>query len=283
MFMFGFPVRHAAGIGAALLPVLLVAACAHRDPGPTDLATPGATVGQSVAVESWTARVRLAGRVTTVEVHQPRDTTAAAGAVILVHGFLRSRATMRGHARALAAAGLVAVSADQPYLVDSRSNALALRELVAMVRAGDLGGHAVANALPLVLVGFSAGGLAALLASDATGVVGYVGLDPYDGPTRAGREFARTLRTPALLMRGPPTACNAYGAAEGWAAALPLLVDDRLMPDATHCDFESPTDGLCRFVCGGTTPVTAQSVRDALVQGVLRLLAAASAAALPSP
>jgi hypothetical protein len=40
-------------------------------------------------------------------------------------------------------------------------------------------------------MGFLAGGLSALLATHALGVVGYIGLDPFDRPGGAGLDAAR--------------------------------------------------------------------------------------------
>ena len=124
-----------------------------------------------------------------------------------------------------------------------------------------------------VMIGFSAGGLSALLASDAPGVVGYIGLDPFDRPSHVGLDAARRLQVPAYLLRGPSRACNAYSIAEPWVAALPQLREDRVLPDATHCDFESPTDGLCEFVCGDANPVDQAEVRSFILRSVAELTA----------
>jgi hypothetical protein len=273
------PVRRAAGIGSALASICIAGACASGTPGAAGFDAVDAARVDAAPVESldpdgpWHMQVRLADRLTTVEVHPARGPAAAAGVAILAHGFLRSRVTMRGHAQALSRAGIIAMAPDLPFLVDSRDNARALRQLVAMVQAGRIGGRVVPAALPVVLVGFSAGALAALLASDAPGVAGYIGLDPFDRPGRIGREFARSLQTPVLLVRGGPSACNGYSIGGPWAEVAPRLDGDLLLPLATHCDFESPTDWLCRLVCGAATQTTAQSIQDALTAGVLRFVA----------
>ncbi|MFO1394593.1 MAG: alpha/beta fold hydrolase [Steroidobacteraceae bacterium] len=205
----------------------------------------------------------LAGETTTVDVYAAtgahRDAT-----VVIAHGFTRARHTMAGHARALADAGYAVVVPDLPFLMDSRDNARALRDLLGLIDRGGLG------PLPrrYVMIGFSAGGLSALLASDAPGVVGYVGLDPFDRPGHVGLEAARRLQVPAYLLRGPSRACNAYSIAEPWAGALPQLREDRVLPGADHCDFESPTDGLCEFVCGDVHPVEQATVRAFILAAV---------------
>ncbi len=226
----------------------------------------------ATATDVKTVTLDLGGRSTPVDILAPgRD--GAPVAVILAHGFTRDRGTMNGHARRLAAQGVWAVVPDLPYRVDSRDNARALRDLVGALRNGAAGPRLER----FVLVGFSAGGLAALLAADAPGVVGYIGLDPFDRPSGVGREAARRLRIPAYLLRGPSAACNAYSIAEPWGAALPLLVVDRQIPGASHCDFESPTDALCQFVCGRVEPRRQAVVRDFLGHAVSELLQAAPA------
>lgn len=213
-------------------------------------------------------RLEIGGRTTTVDVYVP-DAAPARGTVVIAHGFTRDRTTMRGHALALAAAGEVVIVPDLPYLVDSRDNARALRDLLHLVDRGGLG------PLPqrYVMIGFSAGGLSALLASDAPGVVGYIGLDPFDRPSHVGLDAARKLQVPAYLLRGPSRACNAYSIAEPWVAALPKLREDRVLHDATHCDFESPTDGLCEFVCGDANPADQAEVRSFILGSVAELTA----------
>jgi len=64
-----------------------------------------------------------------------------------------------------------------------------------------------------MLVGFSAGGLASLLAADTPDVVGFVGLDAYDHlllnqSERLGVVAARRLATEALLLRAPASSCE---------------------------------------------------------------------------
>lgn len=196
------------------------------------------------------------------------------GAAILSHGFTRSRRTLAGHAQALADAGVLTLTPDLPCTFDFRCNARALAELVGLLRAGGPFGAPVER---VMLVGFSAGALSSLLAAEAPGVVGFVGLDPFDramsGETqRLGLAAARRLRTEALLMRAPPSRCNAEGVAAPWVTALPMLWRDELIADASHCDFESPTDWMCRVACGDADPTRQQQVRQGLLDAAARWL-----------
>lgn len=244
--------RHLAGLllvlGTALAPV------AAQPAAPT-------TVSQT-----------LAGREVRIDVHRPAGEPR--GAVILSHGFTRSRTTLGDHAAAIAEAGAIALSPDMPYTFDFRRNAQGLSELVARLRAGGTFGAPVQR---VVLVGFSAGGLSSLLAAGTPGVVGYVGLDPFDKVERGeggalGRDFAPSLKTEALLLRAPPSRCNAQSVAAPWGRLLPRLLQDTVIEGASHCDFESPTDWMCRWACGDTDPKRQAAVRAGLMEAVERWL-----------
>lgn len=194
------------------------------------------------------------------------------GAAILSHGFTRSRRTLAGHAQALADAGVLVLTPDLPCTFDFRCNARALAALVGSLRAG---GTFAAPVERVMLVGFSAGGLSSLLAADTPGVVGFVGLDPFDRTMpgedeRLGMVAAGRLQTEALLLRAPPSSCNAEAVAASWGTALPALWRDELITGASHCDFESPTDWMCRLACGDTDPASQQRVRQALLDAAAR-------------
>jgi pimeloyl-ACP methyl ester carboxylesterase len=181
---------------------------------------------------------------------------------------------MTGHAERLAAAGFAVAVPDLPFYWHPGDNARALRDLVRLLRAGRLGPAAPR----VVLVGFSAGGLAALLAADEAGVAGYVGLDPYDRPGGLGREAAKELAIPAYLLRAPPSRCNAYASAAPWREALAQLRADRVFEQATHCDFEWPTDAICRAACGGTDETRRRAIAAALDAAVIAMLRPAAIA-----
>jgi dienelactone hydrolase len=196
------------------------------------------------------------------------------GAAILAHGFTRSRRTLAGHAQALADAGVLALTPDLPCTFDFRCNASALAALVGTLRAGGTFGAPVEG---VMLVGFSAGGLSSLLAAETPGVVGYVGLDPFDRalsgePERLGLAAAGRLRTEVLLLRAPPSRCNAEAVAAPWATVLPALWRDELIAGASHCDFESPTDWVCRLACGDTDAARQRQVRQGLLDAAARWL-----------
>ncbi len=233
------------------------------------LATPAVALALHVgAPGAWAQtphKLTLSERDVTLDVFAA--TGPVRGAAILVHGFTRSRTTLGGHAAALASVGIMAVTPDMPYTFDFQRNAQALAELVNLLRTGSELGPETAR---VVLVGFSAGALSSLLAAGTPGVVGYVGLDPFDrsqpdGKPALGLAFAPKLKTQALLLRAPPSRCNAQGVAAPWAQALPALRADQLIPDASHCDFEAPSDWICALACGSPDQDRQTRVRDALL------------------
>ena len=256
-------------VGVAALTVGMAATAA-----PATQATPAAATPVQTQVPAT-----LHTQVHTVDGHRVTlDVYPAVGplrgAAILSHGFTRSRRTLAGHAQALADAGVLVLTPDLPCTFDFRCNARALAALVGSLRAGGVFGGPVER---VMLVGFSAGGLSSLLAADTPGVVGYVGLDPFDramsGETEhLGLAAARRLRTEALLLRAPPSRCNAEAVAAPWGTALPVLWRDELIADASHCDFESPTDWMCRLACGEADPARQQRVRQGLLDAAARWL-----------
>ena len=249
--------RHSGAVvlGALMAMVMMAAAGATAEPSPART--------QVHAVD---------GHRVTMDVYPPDGPPR--GAAILSHGFTRSRGTLAGHAQALADAGVLVLTPDLPCTFDFHCNARALAALVASLRAGGSFGAPVER---VVLVGFSAGGLSSLLAADTPGVVGFVGLDPFDRSLsgeepRLGLAAAGLLRTEVLLLRAPPSRCNADAVAAPWGAALAALWRDELIEGASHCDFESPTDWMCRLACGDADPARQQRVRQGLLDAAARWL-----------
>lgn len=196
--------------------------------------------------------------------------------VVLAHGFLRDRERMDGLARALSSAGLSTVVIDlcnmRPWDGAHRENAADMR-LVA---------ERLGVPRPLY-AGFSAGGLAALLAAEADlDSVGVLALDLVD-QSQLGARAAATLGRPIVGLFGDASRCNADN--NGLVA---MVMAERAqvirIPGATHCDFESPTDGLCRLVCepGDRAARSAEQIRsqiiDEAVQAAHWLIDAASIA-----
>lgn len=223
-------------------------------------------------VSTKTLAVTIKGKTVDVDVYQPMGPQT--GAAILTHGGFRGRKTMAQHAQALAARGVLAIAPDMPCTFDHRCNAGAIAELVKTLRDTETFG---AKAKRVMLVGFSAGGLSSLLAADTPGVVGFVGLDAYDHlppneSERMGIVAARRLEKETLLLRAPASRCNAQSVSAPWKSAIKSLWRDDLIDGATHCDFEAPTDWLCRLACGDTDASRQLLVRQGLLDAAARWL-----------
>jgi len=216
--------------------------------------------------------VKINGQTIEVDVYKPIGPQK--GAAILTHGFTRSRTTMGEHAQALAARGVLAITPDMPCTFDFRCNASAITEMVSLLRNTTTFGSSNQR---VMLVGFSAGGLSSLLAADTPGVVGYVGLDPFDRvlsneTERAGITASRKLTTETLLLRAPASRCNANAVAAPWGTELKALWRDELIAGASHCDFEAPSDWKCRLACGDTDPARQSQVRQGILDAAARWL-----------
>ncbi len=177
-------------------------------------------------------------------VYEPNGTIPA-GVVFLAHGFVRSQAQMEGWATQLSSWGLIVVTPNlchsSAFDVNPEENAADMIEL-----AGHLGYTGV------VWVGHSAGGLAALLAGAADPSASAVlGLDPVEAFGADSSSVGASLTVPAAFFLGESSACNASNSGRVPYEAAPDHVGWRVT-EADHCDFESPTDGLCTFACTGT-------------------------------
>lgn len=184
--------------------------------------------------------------------------------VILGHGFLRSQARMIGLAEALARRGIPVATLDfcNMRVWDGRHHQNGLD----MIRLAD---HLAPNvgAERILYSGFSAGGLAALVAArNDPNAVGAVTLDLVDAQG-IGVRAAAGLETPLLGLTGEATNCNANNNA-GAVFAASENAEVQRVPGAGHCDFEAPTDALCELLCEdpdhGSPAVTA-ALREQII------------------
>jgi dienelactone hydrolase len=227
--------------------------------------------GASGVAVSTPVRLEAADREAAVMLFRPR--AAPIGLVMIAHGFSRSADRHGELARSLAQAGFLVAVPDLPYFSNHAANAVALRDLAhALAR---LTPDAPAD-LPIVLVGFSAGGLASLLsAHDIVGLSGWIGLDPVDLRGQ-GAAAAATLGVPSLVLRAPPSGCNANGNGAGIAEALSgSLAADVVVSGASHCDFEDPTSLACLVACGADDGERREVIRRAVVSTALEMVQAA--------
>ena len=101
-----------------------------------------------------------------------------------------------------------------------------------------------------IYVGYSAGGLASVLAaSQDSSARGWLGLDPVDSEDLG---LAVAGAVPQLGLFSEPSSCNASSNGTAWFQGGEAL----RITDANHCDFEGPTDQLCTAFCasGSASP-----------------------------
>jgi pimeloyl-ACP methyl ester carboxylesterase len=190
-----------------------------------------------------TLELVLDGHPAAVDVYAPA--APARALAVIAHGFTRSRAQHVGLATRLAEAGFLVAVPDLPSWTRHDTNARAIVALVDAVTAA----HPI-DALPVVLIGTSAGGLATLLAAERVPRLAlWIGLDPVDA-FRQAKQAARKLHAPAAVLRAPSGACNVSGSARRIATWLPHRPIERRIADASHCDFEDATDWRCESICG---------------------------------
>lgn len=248
--LFGCAVRPPAPVAATgqqTKPVHASDKPAGRIPG----AAAKADVSNQPAVTVQRCAAKLpAGRVV-FDLYLPplRD---AAPLVVVAHGFWRNRKNMAGWGRRLAQEGFLAAVPDLPAWSDHARNGKAINELITWVLAHPPATVPI-NDESIAVMGFSAGGLATLLAAaDNPKIRLWVGLDPVDRG-RLGVTAAARLKAGAAIIKAEPSRCNAHSNADPIARALDGRVAVILVPGATHPDAEWPTDWKARLVCGGSS------------------------------
>ena len=89
---------------------------------------------------------------------------------------------------------------------------------------------------------------------------------------RLGVVAARRLDIETLLLRAPASSCNGQSVAASWRLELKALWRDEMITGASHCDFEAPTDWMCRLACGDTDASRQSMVRQGLLDAAARWL-----------
>ena len=110
-----------------------------------------------------------------------------------------------------------------------------------------------------------------LAAAQLPGLAGWIGLDPVDR-TGTGAAAAAQVDAPAVVMLAEPSLCNLVESGRAIADALPRRLRTVEVADASHCDFEDPTNNLCRAVCGTTTEGMRERIRAEIVTTARELL-----------
>jgi len=167
--------------------------------------------------------------------------------IILGHGFLRNQDTLINLSRAFANEGIPIATLNfcnmRLWNGNHVKNAADMRSLA----------HSLDTIDDVIFAGFSAGALAALLAADEQ-TQAVLTLDLVD-QSGLGLAAAQQLNVPMLGLHGPPHRCNANNnGLDVFAASQDSLhaitTRSELIPNASHCEFESPSNWLCERACG---------------------------------
>jgi dienelactone hydrolase len=197
-----------------------------------------------------TILVKLSAGSAHVDIYWP-DTPGPAPLVIVIHGFSRHRHNMSGWGQHLSKEGLVAAVPDLPAWADHARNGRFISDLREYLCASESWSRRIHSSW-VGLMGFSAGGLAALLsAADNPGPAIWVGLDPVDH-NGAGAKAAPRVECHAVVLTAEPSACNGHGNARNIIAALPRC-EHFSVAGAVHVDAEWPTDWMAETACGRST------------------------------
>jgi pimeloyl-ACP methyl ester carboxylesterase len=188
---------------------------------------------------------------------------------------------MSGWGEHLAREGLVVAVPDLPAWSDHARNGRFVSELRAHLCSVEPWAQRI-DGSRVGLVGFSAGGLASLLAAADRPVVSiWIGLDPVDR-SGLGAEAAARVDCRALVLTAEPSACNARGNAFDIIAALPDG-EHRQVAGAVHVDAEWPTDWMAELVCGRSTEEKRREFRRHTTAALLEALVTSPAPdAVPS-
>ncbi len=208
--------------------------------------------------------------------------------LILLHGFSRDYGRHAANAIHYTCAGFVTYT---PNLVpvnavgsDDERQVANVVDHVKWLRARALDPtdplYGVADPQRIVLGGHSAGGAVSVealegLQNEAVPVSGLILLDavPHERTLEAA---AKLMPIPILSIRSRPGPCNAYGSARTLEGAIPFPITSFFVPSATHCDPESPTDIVCRLLCGGTSEEARVFYRERVLEFLQEIFAPSS-------
>jgi dienelactone hydrolase len=212
--------------------------------------TPAATVPRPATTLSQ--RITLTGKEVPVDFYFPKGVRSAP-VVVIAHGFTRSRLNMAGWGGLLARNGFIVAIPDLPALTRREQNGRAIGELLDVINRGEVTAQPKATG-GAALIGYSMGGLSALLAASGNPDVRcWIGLDPVNAG-RKGTEAAANLTIPCAVLRAEPAAWNMRGNARQLAKHLSGPFVTLRVKDARHSDPEDPTDSLAEMLCGKSDP-----------------------------
>lgn len=246
-----------------LLAALLLAGCLSLGGG-NSLASPRSDSDRYTLLER-SATSQFGCRYS-YRVYQP-DAPRTKTSLVLGHGFLRDQDNMVGLGRAVANAGIRAVTLDycnmRPWNGHHKRNAQDMRDLAESLGISD----------DVIFAGFSAGALAAVLAAD-NDTRAIMALDLVD-QAELGATAITNLTTPLIGISGPASGCNANNNGDTvYKTRAKSALSSLLKIDyASHCEFESPSNWLCETACGDKdNDQSANMQRASIIHRVVNML-----------
>lgn len=211
------------------------------------------------AVETDSGTASLTGCQMGYDVFAPAGLPEAP-VVVLAHGFQGNRASMAGWAEHFASWGVRVVTPDLCHAsiidTDHAQNGADLQALVVELSLG-----------PVIYAGYSAGGLAAVVAAAADDTtVALLGLDMVDNAD-LGAGTAPGITVPAFDVVGEPSQCNTTN---NGLAVFGSIAGSRALrvTEADHCDFQNPADFLCGLTCTGSNTMFDDAAIQTAVYGL---------------
>ncbi len=195
---------------------------------------------------------------------QVSTSASNAPTVLIAHGFFRSPDNMIEWGNHLATWGVNALVIEMCTLFDHQTNGMVLSEIPSALGISDY-----------LYLGFSAGGLASLVAGANSSPLGIVTLDPVEDMNGTGSTIGQ-INVPVVGVIGEPSDCNSQNNGitllQSVGASTILRVTD-----ADHCDFEGPTDETCEdgLFGIGACANTLANISDDSIRGTIRTLGTA--------
>ncbi len=184
-------------------------------------------------------------------------------AVILTHGFSRSKKFEVHNAEYLAERGIITMTPNMTSLLPGesaqRKNIQIIQDHAAwLVLQAQTPGSLLYGMLDperIALAGHSAGGAVSFEAGinmqeSGPNIAALCLLDAVPWSRTVAR--APNLKElPFCSLRSEPSACNDYGKVLELTGGLGFSGQDVRIVGATHCDAENPSDAICAVLCGG--------------------------------
>lgn len=186
--------------------------------------------------------------------------------LVLGHGFARARAQHANNGVFLASHGFIVVTVDFPNPMSPNFTAWAAQISAALDWLEAQNADPASRFYQQIAVdrlgalGHSAGGMATWVAAGQDSrIQATMPLDPVPADGADLAALGAAIAVPSGWTGAPGSSCNASAS---YSQLYPLVAAGHkaqyIVSNATHCDFEDPSNFLCTLVCGGTSDARRQ-------------------------